>query len=356
MTPVFAILVALTAVLTGFLLVAPYLQSHYMFLLLVRVGGWYMKFMPRGEDDALLTDNARAFNVLAKALIPSKPLPLEDYRNQINDAVKQLSYPLSLPKYATKIISELRNSIYARDVASIGYPNEKKHVILYAHSGGFTSGHPTLGSNIYRHLNERVKRLDLLALNYALCPEYTIEDSLEDMVNAFQFLTDQGYKKITMLGDSAGGGLVVLTILDKLSDDQKKLINAAVLVSPWLDLTRSTDSFHALAKNDIMLNEATSQMFEQGLLAVHSEDELAEFSVLTRLKNGKVTDLPKVFLTYSSTERLRDECEEFFKGISVNDDRHKQVTYAGLTHIYPMFVPYVPEAVETVDLMARFIQ
>jgi acetyl esterase/lipase len=353
--PVCAALVALVSLLGGIMLVAPLLNNHVLFQVLVRIGGLYMKFMPH-ENDAHLSDQARAFNVLARAMMPSKYQTLEETRKQSEDAIKQIAFPLQLPKYDTRTIRDLRNSIYARDMSCIHASNEIKTVLLYAHCGGFSTGHPSFGSMIYRQLAESMtngKCLDFFGVNYALVPEYTIEDSLDDMNYAYEYLVEQGYKNIVMLGDSAGGSITLLTIQDRLTPEQRALLSSVVLISPWIDLTRSTESYAVLGDTDIIFNQGAAQVYEEALDQVHKD--LESFSIYKRIQNGEVLNVPRVFLTYSNSERVRDECQELAKYLE-KDEKNQVVVAEGLPHLYAMFVPFIPEAVETVKEISKFIQ
>ena len=56
-------------------------------------------------------------------------------------------------------------------------------------------------------------------------------------------------KNISLVGDSAGGGLV-MALLQILSEEKIDFPSSAVLISPWTDLTLSGDSIKSRAKRD----------------------------------------------------------------------------------------------------------
>ena len=91
---------------------------------------------------------------------------------------------------------------------------DQKKVLLYFHGGGYVSGsiksHRYLMQNLSRASGTRT-----LGINYRLAPEHPFPAAIEDAVSCYRWLLDEGYKpaNIAIGGDSAGGGLVVSTLL-----------------------------------------------------------------------------------------------------------------------------------------------
>ncbi|HEY6249733.1 MAG TPA: alpha/beta hydrolase, partial [Candidatus Angelobacter sp.] len=110
-------------------------------------------------------------------------------------------------------------------------------VLLYFHGGGYVScsakGHRPITAALARRIGCRVFSLD-----YRLAPEYPFPAASDDALNAFQWLVKSGIKpeKIALAGDSAGGGLVVATLV-RLRDQGMQLPACAAGISPWVDLS-----------------------------------------------------------------------------------------------------------------------
>ncbi|KAF0439332.1 alpha/beta-hydrolase [Gigaspora margarita] len=128
--------------------------------------------------------------------------------------------------------------------------NEFDKVILHMHGGGYFLGTPkserTLTAICSEHTKTRV-----LSIDYRLSPENQFPAALCDSVAAYLYLinpeSDAGFKpinpkKIVFLGGSAGGGLILATLLF-LRDAGLPLPGGAVALSPWVDLTHSMPSF-----------------------------------------------------------------------------------------------------------------
>jgi epsilon-lactone hydrolase len=122
--------------------------------------------------------------------------------------------------------------------------------VLYLHGGGFKIGslnsHRELMANISSAAGCRV-----VGVGYRLSPEWVFPAALEDVISVFRWLRSQGYQPhdLAFAGDSAGAGLVLSTML-ALRDAHQELPAAAVLMSPWTDLTASGPSYQSRADAD----------------------------------------------------------------------------------------------------------
>ena len=93
-------------------------------------------------------------------------------------------------------------------------------------------------------------------LDYRLAPEHPFPAALNDATAAFLWLTgpDGGSvppQNIAIMGDSAGGGLTMATLLN-LRDRGHPLPACAVGLSPWVDLLLSHQSWTANATSDYL--------------------------------------------------------------------------------------------------------
>ena len=93
-----------------------------------------------------------------------------------------------------------------------------------------------------------------MALDYRLAPEDPFPAALDDALAAYADLLGRGIapEGIALAGDTAGGGLVVATLLS-IRDSGLPRPAAAVCLSPWVDLTQTSPSYADTETVDPML-------------------------------------------------------------------------------------------------------
>ncbi len=126
----------------------------------------------------------------------------------------------------------------------------RQGVLLYLHGGGYTSGDlgytKGVGTTLGVETGTRV-----FAPAYRLAPENPFPAALEDSIEAYRYLLSKGYShdKITLIGESAGGGLCYSLVL-KLRELGEPLPAGIVAISPWTDLKATGDSYKKNADVD----------------------------------------------------------------------------------------------------------
>ncbi|ETV98070.1 hypothetical protein, variant, partial [Aphanomyces invadans] len=128
-------------------------------------------------------------------------------------------------------------------------------VILFVHGGGFLSGtadcmstglfQPLLG-----RLQNSLRAVRLFSVEYDLAPEHPYPRAINQALDAYLWLLDQGVAStnILLMGDSAGGN-AVLSLLQRGRQQNVAMPACGVLISPWVDLSVSTPSYDV--KTDI---------------------------------------------------------------------------------------------------------
>ncbi|MCH7899135.1 MAG: alpha/beta hydrolase fold domain-containing protein, partial [Proteobacteria bacterium] len=119
--------------------------------------------------------------------------------------------------------------LYAEWLTPADAPQDK--LLLYWHGGAYAIGscksHRPFVSHIARQAGVRA-----LLPEYRLAPEHPFPAAIEDAVNVYRALLQQGYKpgNIVVGGDSAGGGLAVAMLLS-LRDAGEPMPGAVILLS-----------------------------------------------------------------------------------------------------------------------------
>ena len=113
---------------------------------------------------------------------------------------------------------------------------ETEGVIYYLHGGAYFLGSLDTHSAIMSQVADSSK-LRVLGMDYRLAPEHQHPAAVEDAVAGYRWLLEQGHapEHIAFMGDSAGGGLVVGTML-KARDEGLPLPATGICFSPWTDM------------------------------------------------------------------------------------------------------------------------
>lgn len=123
-------------------------------------------------------------------------------------------------------------------------------VLFYLHGGAYALGSCDSHRKLVTHI-ARAAGIEAVLPEYRLAPEHPFPAGLEDAVAVYRSLLEKGYSAgdIVIGGDSAGGGLSIAMML-QLRHDGVPLPRAAILLSPFLDMTASGDSVTTRAARD----------------------------------------------------------------------------------------------------------
>lgn len=227
--------------------------------------------------------------------------------------------------------------------------SDANKVILFFHGGAYAAGslhsHRGLASRLALTTNSRV-----LSVDYRLAPEHPFPAAIDDTVTTYKWLLKQvGASHIVLAGDSAGGGLVLSTLL-KLKEDQLNLPAAGVLVCPWLDLTAQNPAIEKLARRDPILYKSgltkAAQMYAQG-----QDLQNPYISPLF----GDVAGLPPLLVQVAALDMISVD------GIALAD-KLKQVggqvqfeNWKNMVHMWHFFDDKLPEATQAMQQISKFI-
>ncbi len=227
---------------------------------------------------------------------------------------------------------------------------EHRHTIFFVHGGGYVSGSC---ADHRIHAAKFVKGTGVRALlhEYRLAPEHPYPAALEDTVGVYGWLIDQGVlaHEIVLVGDSAGGGLCLATLL-ALRDRGLPLPAAAAVLSPWTDLTCAGESYRSNARR-CLSPEGIWTACSRHYCGEH-DPALPWISPL----HGELHGLPPLFVNASSDEILRDDALAFADKAQAAGVEVTLRLATGLFHCYPVCAPLFPEATQAMEELCAFIR
>ena len=227
-------------------------------------------------------------------------------------------------------------------------PHKKKHVILYCHGGGYTSGN--LGySKVLASKLTQCTGFDVLAFEYRLAPEFPYPAALDDAETVWNHLMLLGYgaRDIVIAGDSAGGNLA-LALCHRLKQTGRMLPGAMLLMSPWADMTCSGKSYTQRGDFDPML---TLDYLYAVRRAYAGENDL-EVPMLSPLF-GDFTDFPPTLIQVGSHEILHSDSERLCQRMKEAGVSCRLEVWEDMWHVFQMFP--LKKSAQAMDCMAHFL-
>jgi acetyl esterase/lipase len=226
----------------------------------------------------------------------------------------------------------------------------RKKVILYVHGGGYVSGSC---SDHRGFVSKFAKRCGIINLvyEYRLAPENPFPAALDDSVIIYQAILTKGIspENIVIAGESAGGGLT-LALLLALKGNNIPLPAAAAAISPWTDLTCSSESYRT--KRKVSVAPFNSWL----VFSKHYVGNNRSDNPLISPLFGDLTGLPPIYINSGQDDELFEDGEKFYqKAKSAGVD----ITFkagTGMVHCYPLLAPMFKEAKEAMDEICDFIK
>ena len=122
-------------------------------------------------------------------------------------------------------------------------PPEQRHraLLVYLHGGGFILGSLDSHDDVCAELCARVG-LEVVALDYRLCPEHPHPAPFEDALAAFRLLAAEG-RPVILGGDSAGGNLAAAVAM--ASRDEAVKPKGQLLIYPALGGDEISESYES---------------------------------------------------------------------------------------------------------------
>jgi acetyl esterase/lipase len=175
---------------------------------------------------------------------------------------------------------------------------------------------------------------------------------LDDAISAYRWLLAEGAApaQLAVMGDSAGGGLALATLL-RLRDEGLALPAAAVGISPWTDLALTGESVHINAKMDPILDVEQTAVFARRYLA-GTDPRNPYASPLY----GDPRGLPPILIQVGSDEILRDDAVRMAAKLRAAGCSVELEVWPRMPHAWHLFARILPEGKRALERIGAFVQ
>ena len=225
--------------------------------------------------------------------------------------------------------------------------------ILYLHGGAYVVG----SARAYRHFVGQVAARAKVAAfvpEYGLAPEHPFPAAVDEAQAAYRGLVEQGFLKIAVAGDSAGGGLalVLLSLMVAKARDVcvGRPVGAAVM-SPWTDLALSGTSMETRSEADPLLTKDSLASTARLYLDGHDprDPQASPFY-------GDLAGSPPARIHVGEDEILLDDSLRYGERLESAGGTVQVHTWEGMIHVFPSNVALLRAAKEALDDIGNFLR
>jgi len=235
-------------------------------------------------------------------------------------------------------------------ISSVAPGSRADRCVLYLHGGAYVMGHARASRALTDALG-RAAHSRILTPNYRLAPENPFPAAVEDATRIYKALLDEGLPphRIVLAGDSAGGGLAAATLLEA-KERGWPMPAGACLISPWLDLTCSSESMTSKAARDPVLTAERLRQRAESYLGAQSRT-----NPLASPLYGDLSSLPPIYIQIGESEVLLDEAISFAAKAAHSGVKVRLDAWPCMIHVWHRFAAQLEEAVAAISEAGLFI-
>jgi acetyl esterase/lipase len=223
---------------------------------------------------------------------------------------------------------------------------DKDKIVIYLHGGMFVLGSIEGYKAMISHFASAFST-KILFIEYALAPEKPFPNAANEILIVYRELIHRyPDAKITLMGDSAGGGLSA-TLIKMASKEKLQMPSSVVLISPWLYLRCNTESYETRKIIDPIL----------------TKDKLMEYANYYVANNWNEADpgqftfnsFPPLLILVGSNEILFDDSKLFYEKIKRLQPDTQMKEYENQVHGWPLIDIKSNAAKDALTSIEKFI-
>ena len=230
---------------------------------------------------------------------------------------------------------------------------EPAAAILYLHGGAYVVG----SAQAYRHFAGQLAvraHAAVFVADYRLAPESPFPAAVEDAEAVYRGLSEGGVSRLAIAGDSAGGGLALVTAARMTEAARQGAATrplAVVALSPWTDLALNGESVTTRAAHDPMLTRAALEAARRLYLGAQDPKDPRASPLY-----GAVTGLPPVMLHVGEDEILLDDATRYAECVAAAGGTAELHVWEGMVHVFPANLALLHAAREATGYVGDFLR
>jgi monoterpene epsilon-lactone hydrolase len=227
---------------------------------------------------------------------------------------------------------------------------EHRDVVLYFHGGVYVMGDAFLAADLASQVGRRT-HAKVISVDYRLAPEDPYPAAVDDALAAYEAVLHNGIapSDIALVGESAGGGLAVATLVNA-RDHGLPLPAAAFVMSPYVDLTLGGTTMETKRAVDPLLSRENLQ----ARVTDYTSGQDAALDLISPVF-ADLSGLPPLMIQAGSHEVLLDDALRLARGAATADVAVTLEITPGVPHVFQAYHPILDEAPAALDRAGRFL-
>jgi epsilon-lactone hydrolase len=243
-------------------------------------------------------------------------------------------------RYAPTVTERSLGGVQVLDVRPKGWTENAK-VVVYVHGGAHTlysakstSGRAAIFANDTGHR--------VISVDYTLAPEAKFNQMSDEVIAVIKALLTEGHalNDVLIYGDSSGGGLAAAAVL-KMRDQRLGMPVAAVLVSPWVDVTRTGDTEFTLAQAE---PNYLYEKHSKNAAGAYADPEDQKHPYASPVYGDFSKGFPPTLIQGGTKEILLSGFIRLYQALDTAGLTVKLDIYEGMPHNFASRIPEAPES------------
>jgi monoterpene epsilon-lactone hydrolase len=229
---------------------------------------------------------------------------------------------------------------------------KKDAAIMHVHGGWFNLGTARAYRNVVGHIASSAGA-EAFIPDYRLAPEHPFPAAVTDVEACYRGLVDRGINKIAVVGDSAGGNLVLVLLSTTRAQANKGDMAplGAVAISPVTDLALSGESYETRAEADPFFTKSQVAELVASYLG-HADPK----NPLASSLYGDLSGLPPIRIHVGDDELLLDDSRRYVERAVAAGVEAKLDVWMGMPHGFVAYVREFDAARQALSAIGAFLK
>jgi monoterpene epsilon-lactone hydrolase len=281
------------------------------------------------------------------AILRQSAFPADADVNEQRRLLRELLSAQPLPADVTVTAAEL-GGVPTAEITVDGI--EARHVVVYFHGGVYVMGDAFLAAGLASQIGRRTDA-KVISVDYRLGPEHPYPAAVDDALAAYEALLHSGIAPtdIVFAGESAGGGLVIATLVNA-RDHGLTLPAAAFVMSPYADLTLAGTTMDTRREVDPLLSREALQARVTDYTSGHD----AALGLISPIF-ADLAGLPPLIIQAGTHEVLLDDAVRLARQAAGADVEVTLDITPQVPHVFQAYSPILDEAAAALDRAGQFL-